>query len=107
MSLAYTLATLQIPHALFKEDGYDHRQAHFGMPMYGGKIVQNVFYADSDLCDPNVDTSKGFPTREYGSNGKMKPWPSPYTLMVDRGGCTFVQKVRNAKFPSLGFLRNC
>mmetsp|Transcript_25552 Transcript_25552/g.36652 ORF Transcript_25552/g.36652 Transcript_25552/m.36652 type:complete len:416 (-) Transcript_25552:218-1465(-) len=27
----------------------------------------------------------------------MKPWPSPYILMVDRGGCTFVQKVRNAQ----------
>ena len=23
----------------------------------------------------------------------MAPWPSPYILMVDRGGCTFVQKV--------------
>ena len=27
----------------------------------------------------------------------MEPWPSPYILMVDRGGCTFVTKVRNAQ----------
>jgi len=27
----------------------------------------------------------------------MAPWPSPYILMVDRGSCTFVQKVRNAQ----------
>lgn len=27
----------------------------------------------------------------------MEPWPAPYILMVDRGGCTFVKKVRNAQ----------
>lgn len=27
----------------------------------------------------------------------MEPWPSPFILMLDRGGCTFVQKVRNAQ----------
>ena len=30
-------------------------------------------------------------------DGKMEPWPSPYILMVDRGDCSFVQKVRNAQ----------
>jgi hypothetical protein len=48
-----------------------------------------VYYADSDLCDPNVDTTKGYPRREKG-----KSWEAPYILMVDRGGCTFVKKVR-------------
>lgn len=80
---------LQIPHSLFKEEGYDHREALFGVPPYGGSIAQNVFYADSDLCDPAVDTTKGYPARADNS-----PWPSPYILMVDRGGCTFVKKVR-------------
>jgi hypothetical protein len=88
---------VHIPHSLFKEEGYDHREALFGVPPYGGSIAQNVYYADSDLCDPNVDTSKGFPSREIGKNGKMEPWPSPYILMVDRGSCTFVKKVRNAQ----------
>jgi hypothetical protein len=63
------------------------------VPPYGGSIAQNVFYADSDLCDPNVDRRKGYPIRAKDSKGLMESWPSPYILMVDRGGCTFVQKV--------------
>lgn len=63
------------------------------MPAYGGSIAQNVYYAQSDLCDQDVDTSGGVPAREMGPDGKMQPWPSPYILMVDRGGCTFVKKV--------------
>jgi len=88
---------IHIPHSLFKEEGYAHREALFGIPPYGGSIYQPVYYADSDLCDPNVDTRKGYPIRPTGSDGKMGPWPSPYILMVDRGSCTFVQKVRNAQ----------
>lgn len=56
-----------------------------------------MYYADSDLCDPAVDTRKGYPIRSKDNDGNMLPWPSPYILMVDRGGCTFVQKVRNAQ----------
>lgn len=82
----------QIPHSLFKEEGYDHREALFGVPPYGGSIAQNVYYANSDLCDPNVDTTKGFPKNVDGK-GKATGWQSPYILMVDRGGCTFVKKV--------------
>lgn len=66
------------------------------MPPYGGSIAQTVYYADSDLCSDTVDTSKGYPKRDM-ENGKMKPWESPFILMVDRGGCTFVKKVRNAQ----------
>jgi hypothetical protein len=77
---------------LFKEEGYDHREALFGVPPYGGSIAQNVYYADSELCDPTVDTKGGYPARDGDT-----PWQSPYILMVDRGGCTFVQKVRNAQ----------
>ena len=60
-------------------------------------MQQNLYYADSDLCDPAVDTRKGYPIRSKDNDGNMLPWPSPYILMVDRGGCTFVQKVRNAQ----------
>lgn len=87
---------IHIPHSLFKESGYDHREALFGMPPYGGSIAQNVYYADADLCGNDVDTSKGYPARTM-ENGVMKPWESPFILMVDRGGCTFVKKVRNAQ----------
>jgi hypothetical protein len=83
---------VQIPRKLYKEEGYDHREALFGAPPYGGSIAQNVYYADSDLCDPTVDTTKGYPQRENNV-----PWIAPYILMVDRGGCTFVKKVRNAQ----------
>lgn len=80
-----------------RTDGYDHREALFGVPPYGGSIQQNVYYADQDLCEPNVDTSKGYPERNPDKNGVVPGWPSPYILMVDRGGCTFVKKVRNAQ----------
>jgi len=88
---------VHIPKTLTQPDGYDHREALFGIPPYGGSLQQNVYYADSDLCDANVDKTQGYPIRAKDENGKMLPWPSPYILMVDRGGCTFVQKVRNAQ----------
>jgi hypothetical protein len=67
------------------------------MPPYGGSIAQNVYYADSALCDSNEE-QKGFPVRDVdAATGKMKPWPSPFILMVDRGACTFVQKVKEHK----------
>eukprot|EP00978_Attheya_sp_CCMP212_P021224 scaffold61816_cov54-Attheya_sp.AAC.1 len=91
------LIVVQIPQSLSKKDGYDHREALFGVPPYGGSIQQNLFYADSDLCNSQVDTNKGYPIRAKDKDGKMAPWPSPYILMVDRGGCTFVNKVRNAQ----------
>ena len=82
----------QIPKTLTRDNGYDHREALFGVPPYGGSIQQNVYYADQNLCDSNVDTSKGYPQRKDGGG-----WPSPYILFVDRGDCTFVKKVRNAQ----------
>jgi len=88
---------VNIPYSLNKDGGYDHREALFGIPPYGGSIAQNVYYADSDLCDPNVNTRKGFPRRDNDASGKMAEWPSPFILMVDRGSCTFVKKVRNAQ----------
>jgi len=87
---------IHIPHNLFKSEGYDHREALFGIPPYGGSIAQNVYYADDELCD-DVDTTKGYPRRETDENGEMKAWETPFILMVDRGSCTFVKKVRNAQ----------
>jgi len=88
----------QLPKELRKEDGYDHREALFGLPPYGGSIQQNVYYADSTLCDSNEDYSRaGYPTRDNDDSGKMAPWKAPFILMIDRGDCTFVKKVRNAQ----------
>ena len=79
---------------MYKENGYDHRVALFGTPAYGGSIAQNVFYAQQELCDGDVDTTIGVPTRPIDpETNKMQAWPSPFILMVDRGGCTFVKKV--------------
>lgn len=89
-------AVLQIPKSLNKANGYDHRDALFGIPPYGASIQQQVYYADSTLCDAAVDNSKGYPERPM-KNGKMEGWAAPFILMVDRGECTFVQKVRNAQ----------
>uniref|UniRef100_A0A7S4RKI6 PA domain-containing protein n=1 Tax=Ditylum brightwellii TaxID=49249 RepID=A0A7S4RKI6_9STRA len=88
---------VHVPQSLFKAEGYDHREALFGVPPYGGSIAQNVYFADADLCDANVDNRRGYPIRPKDSHGNMEPWPSPYILLVDRGGCSFVNKVRNAQ----------
>jgi len=41
-----------------------------------------------------VNKTVGVPARDFDpKTNKMRPWPSPYILMVDRGDCTFVQKV--------------
>lgn len=77
--------------------GYDHREALFGLPPYGHEIAQKVIYADSDLCDENVNVHKGYPCVGYDENGQCVAWKTPFILMVDRGTCTFVTKVRHAQ----------
>lgn len=72
---------VQLPKDLVRAAGYDHREALFGIPPYGGSIEENVIYAEMDMCTPY-------------SNSHWKP---PFILLIDRGGCTFVQKVRNAQ----------
>jgi len=88
---------IQIPTTLNKVGGYDHREALFGVPPYGASITQTLYYADSDFCDPTLDNRKGYPKRPLDDSGQMEPWPSPFILMMDRGGCSFVRKVRNAQ----------
>ena len=57
-----------------------------------------MYYADSVMCDPNVDyTRQGYPVRDKDDTGEMAAWKYPFILMVDRGDCTFVKKVRNAQ----------
>jgi hypothetical protein len=82
---------------LSKPDGYDHRDALFGIPPYGGSIQQQLYHADDTLCHNNVDKRKGYPERAKDKDGKQAPWESPFILLVDRGECTFVEKVRNAQ----------
>jgi len=86
---------IHVPHNLYKNGGYDHREALFGKPSYGGSIAQNVFYTESDMCDPSKAIFKTHP-KEVNEKGEIYLNP-PFILMVDRGNCAFVQKVRNAQ----------
>ncbi|GAX24096.1 hypothetical protein FisN_9Hh348 [Fistulifera solaris] len=92
---------IQIPQSLYREGGYDHREALFGVPPYGGSIAQKVYYYDNEaaLCDPKaqVDPKDGYPTRTDEKGNKL-PWESPFILMIDAGQhCSFVQAVRAAQ----------
>jgi len=84
---------IHVPHSLYRENGYDHREALFGIPPYGGSIAQNIYYSDSDACDATMNTRGGYPPRANDETGQPAPWPTPFVLMVDRGGCSFVRKV--------------
>lgn len=76
---------VQIPKDLKKDSGnYDHREALFGVPPYGSKIEQQVYHANDSLCDGPLKSN-------------VAVVGQPFILMVDRGECTFVKKVRNAQ----------
>jgi len=68
-----------------RENGFEHREALFGVPPYGGAIQSLLQHANNDLCSGPLDRNT------LSSPGQ------PFILMVDRGSCTFVQKVRNAQ----------
>lgn len=83
------------PKQLQKEypDGVDNSQAKFGSPMYGhaAAITGIMVYAasgDHDACEPF-------------SRDNITNWPEgsslPVIVLVDRGTCTFVTKVRHAQ----------
>jgi hypothetical protein len=45
-----------------------------------------------------VDPTTGYPSRPIDpATNKQQPWSPPFILMIDRGSCSFVQKVRNAQ----------
>ena len=91
----YHTPNKKIPQSLFKNGGYDHREALFGIPQYGGAITQNVYYlgeTHGTACG-EIDIHGGHPKRPKDDKGNEMPFPSPYILLVDRGQCTFVQKV--------------
>jgi hypothetical protein len=45
--------SVQIPRDLFKPEGYRHKEALFGIPVFGGFIAEKLYYANStNLCTP-------------------------------------------------------
>ena len=61
----------------------------FGIPPYGGSIQQQLVYTNDAFCEPAQGSGKS----------KWTPAnpPAPFILMIDRGECSFVTKVRNAQ----------
>jgi hypothetical protein len=69
----------------------------FGIPPYGGSIQEKLYYTTNNLCsNSNTGTLSGYPI-EKDAQGNILPFQSPFILMIDRGDCSFVQKVRNAQ----------
>mmetsp|Transcript_16165 Transcript_16165/g.37331 ORF Transcript_16165/g.37331 Transcript_16165/m.37331 type:complete len:133 (+) Transcript_16165:344-742(+) len=75
--------------------GFAHVESLFGPPQTNATLVASVLYADSQLCSRNDASMSTWypPTIHSGFAGP----PDRFILMVDRGGCTFVRKVRNAQ----------
>lgn len=71
------------PEILYRHNGYDHRAALFGRIPYGESIKQQVYYVGK-----NTFCTETAPNRN---------WKPPFILTIDRGGCAFHQKVRNAQ----------
>jgi PA domain len=55
-----------------------------------------VYYTTDSLCGISPVKPTVLPV-EKDEHGNVIPLQSPYILMIDRGNCTFVQKVRNAQ----------
>lgn len=94
----------QIPRSLARPNGYDHRAANFGVYPYGASLQQTVYYANSTLCNDDDDDAKNnvpftfVPPRDDDKNNKNDGhYHAPFILMVDRGACRFITKVRNAQ----------
>lgn len=85
---------VQIPTELFKKDtGYEHQEALFGIPHYGGSIAQRLVYP-GDFTQPYQLCSDADAAMFTNPNPNQ-----PFILLIDRGGadCTFVSKVRRAQ----------
>eukprot|EP00580_Thalassiosira_gravida_P015867 CAMPEP_0201659244 /NCGR_PEP_ID=MMETSP0494-20130426/2073_1 /ASSEMBLY_ACC=CAM_ASM_000839 /TAXON_ID=420259 /ORGANISM="Thalassiosira gravida, Strain GMp14c1" /LENGTH=1406 /DNA_ID=CAMNT_0048136659 /DNA_START=18 /DNA_END=4238 /DNA_ORIENTATION=+ len=82
-----SVSNLQIlsPESLVKPGGYHHQVLLFGPPIFSGSA--NVYYTDSELCDETMEDDGNL----------MSSWVPPFILMLDRGACTDVTKVRNAQ----------
>ena len=92
--------------------GYRHRMSLFGAPPYGGSIVQPLYYVDFDFCttplpllsqqdkDDKTTMTTTMTTTTTTTTTTMHFYPvppfslgTPFFLLINRGGCTFVKKV--------------
>jgi PA domain len=79
------------------KEGYEHLDAFFGIPPYTGSIQENVYYSTDTLCSRPSDSDNETNPLQIYPNTNGKSLQTPFILMIDRGDCSFVQKVRNAQ----------
>ncbi|KAG6974660.1 hypothetical protein JG687_00000222 [Phytophthora cactorum] len=78
----HTKLQVVLPEKLMKKAGYAHKDALFGYPAYSmGSLQTQLVYTSESGC-------------EEIKNGD---WEPPFALMLDRGDCHFVEKVRRAQ----------
>ncbi|DAZ98183.1 TPA: hypothetical protein N0F65_005315 [Lagenidium giganteum] len=78
----HTKLQIVLPESLMKKDGYQHKDALFGYPAYSvGSLQTQLIHANSTGCD-KIDADA---------------WEPPFALLLDRGECHFVEKVRQAQ----------
>ncbi|KAL3923352.1 MAG: hypothetical protein SGILL_001704 [Bacillariaceae sp.] len=63
----------------------NHRGALFGKNPFGETLTRNVYYTKRPLCNGQVPDTPDYIKAEG------------YLLLVDRGDCSFVEKIRNAQ----------
>jgi len=87
---------LESPESLaekYDESFMNHREALFGIPSYGEELSARVIYATPGTPDSSGPGCDAYPTEtseEWQSEGQ-------FILLIDRGTCNFVRKVRNAE----------
>lgn len=78
----HTKLQIVLPESLMKKDGYAHKDALFGYPAYTvGSLQTQLIYTASTGCE-KIDAGD---------------WEPPFALLLDRGDCHFVEKVRQAQ----------
>jgi len=89
------------PPSFRKESGYNHTQAHFGWFPSNSFLEHTVYYVDDFMCDSYVSDQHiqdhAWPKYFDSVAEEYSPPKAPFILMIDRGNCNFVQKVRNAQ----------
>jgi PA domain len=63
----------------------NHRGALFGKNPFGETLTKNLYYTKRPLCNGQIPNTPEYIKAEG------------YFLLVDRGGCSFVEKIRNAQ----------
>lgn len=87
------VVSVQIPRELFKAEGYAHKEALFGIPVYGGFIAEKLYYSSSTfLCSaPTADEASKHPQKHREAARLSRLGPSrPYKYLYCPANCFVV-----------------